>query len=183
VTDLIDRPMSGLLDHPELRAEPVELFGHTITREQVQAVAAPMTMAVSQLYPAEAPRVVFIHANIPAAMSAVVDQINTLLRLPSRWDCVDARPLDADAAVTGLRLLAAAGQLAAPPSIGVMPNGGLHLEWNSDTDGVEVEVQPGPGCAISVVVDENGGITEWQPATVGDVGIRPALERILRARP
>ena len=71
----------------------------------------------------------------------VSDHLGRLLRLEENWDSYGARPIREAAARGVIALLDRLGSDVSSPEIFPVADGGLTLEWNTDTGAIEIEVE------------------------------------------
>ncbi len=117
-------------------------------------------------------------------------QLNELLRLDAGWDGDAADPISMDAVHSVVRIIGQiSSDLAVPPFVFPLPDGGLQIEWHAGHEAVEIEVD-GEGAAHLLVTDPEGAIVvndELMPHGPADpASARRAVERLstrlLRAR-
>jgi hypothetical protein len=117
-------------------------------------------------------------------------QLNELLRLDAGWDGGTADPVSMEAVNSVVAIVGQiSSDLAVPPFVFPLPDGGLQIEWHAGREAVEIEVD-GEGAAHLLVTAPDGTIVvndelmphgPAEPATA-----RRAVERLstrlLRAR-
>lgn len=90
--------------------------------------------------------------------SYMESQINQLLRLQPGWDGDRAEPVTAESVDAVMALISHfATDLAVPPLVFPLPDGGLQLEWHAGQESVEVEVDA-DGAGHVLATDESGTI-------------------------
>lgn len=90
--------------------------------------------------------------------SYMESQINRLLRLGPGWDGHRANPVATESVNAVMEVIShLATDLALPPLLFPLPDGGLQLEWHAGRESVEVEVDAG-GDGHLLVTDESGTI-------------------------
>lgn len=117
-------------------------------------------------------------------------QLNGLLRLDAGWDGGAADPVSMEAVNSVVAIVGQiSSDLAVPPFVFPLPDGGLQIEWHAGRESVEIEVD-GEGAAHLLVTDPEGTIVvndELMPHGPADPATaRRAVERLstrlLRAR-
>lgn len=117
-------------------------------------------------------------------------QLNELLRLDAGWDGDDADPVSLEAVTSVVAIIGQiSSDLAVPPFVFPLPDGGLQIEWHAGREAVEIEVD-GKGAGHLLVTDEEGTIVvndELMPLGPANPSTaRRAVERLstrlLRAR-
>lgn len=114
--------------------------------------------------------------------SYLESQINELLTLSPGWDGHHADPITTDAVGTAVTVVAhLSTDLAVPPLVFPLPDGGIQIEWHAGSQGVEIEVDT-EGDAHLLVTDETGAIVinaELAPDdNAGFAAARRAVERL-----
>lgn len=116
--------------------------------------------------------------------------LNELLRLAPGWDGSRADPVSMEAVDSVVAIMGQiSGDLAIPPLVFPLPDGGLQIEWHAGRQAVEIEVD-GDGDAHLLVTDEEGTIVvndELVPKGRADLStarlyVERLSTRLLRAR-
>ena len=86
-------------------------------------------------------------------------QINELLTLGPGWDGYHANPITLDAVGSVVAVAAHfSTELAVPPMVFPLADGGIQIEWHAGRESVEIEVDA-EGDTHLLVTDETGAIT------------------------
>lgn len=114
--------------------------------------------------------------------SHMESRINELLTLGPGWDGYHANPITIDAVGTVVAVVAhLSTDLAVPPLVFPLPDGGIQVEWHAGREAVEIEVDA-EGDAHLLVTDRTGAIVvnaELPPGdNAGFAAARRAVERL-----
>ncbi len=109
--------------------------------------------------------------------STIEKQLNDLLRLRPGWDGRRARPPYQAAVMRAIEVFASFGDLAFPPQVFPLPDGGIQLEWHAGSS-VEIEVDA-EGVAHVLVVDDIGEIDINEELRSGDAVLIDRVRAVL----
>jgi hypothetical protein len=143
------------------------------TRSRGRTLADPTTLTgrrrVARLDFEQGTIVVEYPDNEPAWMWRALTALQRILALENDWDSYGARPIQARAAVTALRVLVLIMQdTSLAPTVVPTSPGGIQLEWHGTGTDLEINVSPdGEAWASfsSTPTDE-----EWEQEAVDDIG-------------
>ena len=117
-------------------------------------------------------------------IDAPIARINAFERLPLNWDSYGAVPVTGIATRSARLLLialatdASLGVTAIPFFVGPLANGGVQLEWHTNTSAVEVEVDPGTG-AYTYIQEFSDHSTPTQEGSFNRSEAAKTLEALL----
>lgn len=111
--------------------------------------------------------------SIPQHLASVALQVEQLLNLEEDWNSYGARRISHEPVESALLLLAACSADIPVPDVFPTAKGGVKLEWGDDSEGVEVELQPGGG--IEILIDESGEMREFVVRNLNDPAVFDAL--------
>jgi hypothetical protein len=116
----------------------------------------------------------------PQWFRSTLENLATLLRLPTNWNSYGAPPIDPDLAIAGLRLLAATMEDDTPPPV-VVPThrGAIQFEWHMR--GLDLEVNVLALDRFAVGYEDLQQSIEWERELSDDLRpLRTALAELTR---
>lgn len=111
--------------------------------------------------------------NVPPTLTWLATELFEMANLPVGWNSYGGIAVTFKAVAEVIRLLGSVGWDEPRPTVSPMARGGVHLEWGSDDDSVEINVASDG--VTTALIDVNGEMQELSITNAQDPNLQGVL--------